>query len=113
MENTFDSVAPLFDKIEDYGRTNFELYKLKTIKKSAQVVSTLVSRGIIVFVFLLFILFSSIGMSLWAGELLGANYLGFLCVAAFYFVLGSIFYFLLHKFITRKISNSIILSTLN
>jgi hypothetical protein len=113
MENTFDRVEPLFEKIEDYGRTSFELYKLKTIKKTAEVVSTFVLYGLILLALLVCILFSSIALALWLGELLGSGYIGFLCVGGLYLVLGGVFYFLLHKFIQRKISNSIIIQLLN
>lgn len=113
MENTFDSVEPLFEKIEDYGKTSFELYKLKTISKTAEVISTFVSRGAVVVFLFMFMIFASTGLALWVGNLLEEVYLGFLCVAAFYIVLGGVLYFLLHNYIKRKISNSIILEILN
>lgn len=113
MENTFDRVEPLFEKIEAYGRTSIELYKLKTIKKTSEVVSTFILHGIALVALFLCILFSSIALAMWLGELLGSGYIGFLCVAVLYLVIGSIFYFLLHKFIQRKISNSIISQLLN
>jgi hypothetical protein len=108
MENTFGRIDPLIEKIEDYGKASFELYKLKTISKTAEVVSTFVSRGAVVIVLSMFLVFASIGLALWLGNILGEPYLGFLCVATFYIVLGGVLYFFLHNFIKRKISNSII-----
>lgn len=113
MENTFNHIEPLFEKIEVYGKTSFELYRLKTINKTAEVVSTFVSRGAVVIVLSMFLLFASIGLALWLGDLLGEPYLGFLCVAAFYIVLGGVLFYLLHNFIKRKVSNSIISEVFN
>ncbi len=109
MENTFDRIEPLVEKIEGYGKTSFELYKLKTISKTAEVISTFVSRGAVVIVLSMFLVFASIGSALWLGDLLDKPYLGFFCVAAFYMVLGGVLFFFLHKVIKRKVSNSIIL----
>lgn len=106
-------LEPLFDRAEDYAKTSFELYKLKTISKTAEVVSTFVSRGAVVIVLSMFLVFASIGLSLWLGDLLGKTYLGFLCVAAFYLVLGGVIYHLLHKCIKKQISNSIISEVFN
>lgn len=113
MENAFNNIEPLFEKIETYGKTSFELYKLKTISKTAEVASTFVSRGAVVVVVFLFMVFASIGLALWLGDLLGEPYLGFLCVASFYILLGVVLFYFLHNFIKRKISNSIISAIFN
>ena len=113
MESTFNRMEPLFEKIEDYGKTSFKLYKLKTISKTAEVVSTFVSRGAVVIVVSMFLVFASIGLALWLGDLFGKPYLGFFCVATFYMVLGVVLFYMLHKFIKRKVSNSIISEVFN
>jgi len=109
MENTENQIEPLFEKIENYGKTTLELYKLKAIRKSVEVTSTFVSRSIVIIVLSMFLVFASFGLALWLGEILGKPYLGFLCVASLYFVLGGVLFFLLHNFIKRKISNLMIL----
>jgi hypothetical protein len=108
MENTLNRMEPLFESIEEYGKTSFEVYKLKTISKTAEVVSTFVSRGAVVIVLSLFLVFTSIGAALWLGGLLGTIYLGFFCIAAFYILLGGALYYFLHRTIQRKVSNAII-----
>lgn len=108
MENTFDRIVSLYEKVKEYGITNFELYRLKTIRKTADIISTFISRGAVVFVVFMFFIFASIGLALWLGEFIGEPYLGFLCVAIFYMVLGVVLFFFLHKFIKRRISNLII-----
>jgi hypothetical protein len=108
MENTVNHIEPLFEKLEVYGKESFELYKLKTIRKAASVVSVITSNGLILIVFSMALIFSSIGISLWLGHLLGKAYLGFLCLAAFYLVLGFVFISLLNNFIRPLISNAFI-----
>jgi hypothetical protein len=113
MENTLNRMESLFERVEDFGKTSFELYKLKTISKTAEVVSTFVSRGAVVIVLSMFLVFTSIGLALWLGDLLGKPYLGFFCVAAFYIVLGGVLYYFLHQYIKRQVSNSIISEVFN
>lgn len=108
MENTFDPIMPLIEKIKDYGKTSYELYKLKTVSKTAEIASTFVSRITVVIVLFMFLVFASIGLALWLGELLGKPYLGFLCVAVFYIILAVVLFYSLHKLLKRKISNLII-----
>ena len=108
MENGFNSIEPLLEKLETYGRTSFELYKLKTMRKTAEVVSSVVSRAAVFIVLFMFVVFASIGLAIWLGDVLGQSYLGFLCVATFYILLGVVLFYFLHNFIKRKVSNSII-----
>ena len=106
-------LEPLFEKAENYAKTSFELYRLKTIKKSADVISTFVSRGIVIILISIFIVFANIGAAIWVGELLGKLYYGFLCVAGFYAVIGGIIYLFMHKFIKKQVSKSIISQLMN
>lgn len=112
-DHTFNRIEPLFEKIEDYGKASFALYRLKAISKTAEVISTFVSRATVVIVLSMFLIFASIGLALLLGDLLGKSYLGFFCISAFYMVLGGVLYFFLHKGIKQKISNSIISEIFN
>ena len=113
MEKKTYILEPLFEKAENYAKTSFELYKLKTINKSANVVSTLVSRGIAIVFFSIFIVTANIGIALWLGDLLGKSYYGFFCVAGFYGITGVFIYFLFHNSIKRAVSNSFVSQLLN
>lgn len=113
MEDKLNFIEPLFEKAREYGKTSFELFKLKALDKTAGSMSTIVSRGLVVFAFAMFITILNIGVSLWLGELLGRLYYGFFCVAGFYALLGIVLYFFLNKWIKKRVSNSIILQILN
>lgn len=113
MENETTFFEPLFEKAEAYGKTSYELFRLKTTEKTADVFSTVISRGITILALYVFIIFLSIGISLWIGDLLGKVYYGFLCVAGFYAIICAVLYFLLHNWIKKVSSDLIIKKMLN
>lgn len=113
MENESSFLEPLYDKAENYVKTSLHLYKLKTIHKSVNILSTIVSRGVAFILFSIFIITANIGVSLWLGDLLGKSYYGFFCVAGFYAIAGMIAYFILHKDIKKRIGNSVVSNLLD
>lgn len=98
----------LFEKIEEYGKTNYELIKFKLLKTTAIIVPTLISRLIVVLVFFLFTLILSVGIAFWLSELFDNLYVGFFIVAAFYLVIGILFYFFLYNWIKKPMGDSIV-----
>lgn len=113
MEDKINFIEPLFERAEEYGKTSFELFKLKALDKTANIVSTFVSRTAVVLFLSMSSIIANIGLSLWLGDLLGKLYYGFFCIAAFYGIIGGVLYFFMHKWIKKRISNSIILQLLN
>src|SRR5665647_2098927 len=91
MEDQESLIESLIEKGEQYGKTTIELLKLKTLDKSADVASTLISWAIVIVFAVLFFLILNIGVALWIGELLGKSYYGFFVVAGFYALLAIIF----------------------
>jgi hypothetical protein len=106
--NNASPIETLFAKAEDYGKTTIELFKLNAIDKSADVVSSLVSRLAILMVVALFILIISIGMALWIGELLGKSYYGFFVIGGFYALIAILLYTFRHQWLKYPVNNSII-----
>jgi sterol desaturase/sphingolipid hydroxylase (fatty acid hydroxylase superfamily) len=113
MEDKMNFIEPIFERVGEYGKTSFELFKLKTIDKTAGVASTFISRATAILMLFMFILILTIGVALWLGDLLGKSYYGFFCVAGFYALIGGVLYFFMHDFIKKIISNSIISHLLN
>lgn len=105
-------IEPLLERAEEFSKTSFELLKLKSIDKTADVGSTLTSRFLLVIVLSLFALTINIAFALWLGDLLGKNYYGFLLVASFYGLIAIILYFT-HPLIKARVNNSIIKQILN
>lgn len=108
-----DRLEPLFERVEDYAKTSYELYKLKTIDKSASIISSIVYGGIIITLFSIFFVIINIGIAIWLGDILGKMYYGFLSVGGFYGIIGGIIYLFMHKSIKKHISNLIISKLLN
>ncbi len=108
MEEEKSHVEVLLETGSDYARKKIELYKLKAIDKSADIVSTIAADITIVSILILFVLVINIGLALWLGELLGRTYYGFFVVAGFYLLSGIIFYTFRDKLIKYPVRNSII-----
>lgn len=105
-------IESLIEKGEQYGKTTIELLKLKTLDKSADVVSTLISWAIVIVFAVLFFLILNIGVALWIGELLGKSYYGFFAVSGFYALLAIVFGIFRQQFVKKPVNNSIITQVL-
>ncbi len=112
MEQTASEIEILFERVESYGKTTYELSKLKILETSIQVVTSLLSGLGVALMMSFFVLVLNIGIALFLGELLGKLYYGFFIVAAFYLLVGIIFKLLLYKWLKNPISNFLIKQTL-
>ena len=112
MEKKLIYFEPLLERAEEYGKTSFELFKLKALYKSSGLLSSMISKSLLVLIFSIAVVLLSIGTAFWLGELLGKIYYGFFCVAALYGILGAIFYFM-HRRIQTVVQNSIVCKMLN
>lgn len=113
METQSTTIISLVERVEHYGKANVELYRLKMIDKSAEVVSTFATKLAIIIFFTLFFLILNVGIALWIGDMLGKSYWGFFIVAAFYAITGGVLYSFRDKLIKTPVRNSIILQALN
>ena len=112
MGDVAKSVDILYEKAKKYTETSTELLALNAVDKTADVLSSLTSRVIIVIFFAMFTLFINIGLSLFIGSLLNAYFLGFFIISAFYLVLALILYVFKDQFIKIPVTNLIILKLL-
>jgi uncharacterized membrane protein len=84
MKDKVILVEMLLEKLEQYGKTNFELYKLQAIDKSTDVFASITTRVVLVSLIALFFFLITIGLSLYLGDLLGKTYYGFFAMAGIY-----------------------------
>lgn len=112
MENNATTIEMLFERAEDYTRTTVELTKLHAVDKTADVMSSLISRLAVSIVFAMFALLANIGLSLWIGELVGKLYYGFFIVSSFYLLIAIILYIFKNEWIKTPISNFMIVKML-
>jgi len=112
MDEQSGLIESLIEKGEQYGKTTLELLKLKTLDKSANIVSDMVSWLIVIVFAVLFFLILNIGVALWIGELLGKSYYGFFIVSGFYALMAFIFLIFRKQLIKKPLNNSIITQVL-
>jgi Putative Actinobacterial Holin-X, holin superfamily III len=88
FEKEKSKVEDLTDELKEYLNTRADLAVLKISDKLSDIVSTMISGIVMAVVFFFFLLFSSFAFSIWLGNILENNYLGFLCVAVIYLIIG-------------------------
>jgi len=108
MKDNESLIESLIERTTEYGKTSFELMKLKALDKTSEVVSSFVPNSIFAVFILSFILFLSAGIALWLGEILGKTYYGLFVVAAFYGFAGIFFHFVLRKNLKKRICDNFI-----
>lgn len=112
MENNATTIEMLFERAENYTKTTVELARLNVVDKTADVVSSLISRIAVSIVFAMFAFLVNIGLSLWIGELVGKIYYGFFIVSSFYLLIAIILYIFKDQWIKMPISNFMIVKML-
>jgi hypothetical protein len=105
MDEKADLFETLIDRATDYGKTSFELVKLKALDKSTDIVSSIVPGTILILLVSTFFLFLNLGIALWLGEVLGKMFYGFFVVAGFYVLVSLIIHFFLNKWIKRVVGD--------
>lgn len=108
MEDSSSSVETLIEKIEAYGKTTYELSKLKAFNRGIIIFTSFSTYSGVMLVAFLFVFILSVGTSLFLGELLGKISYGFFIVAGLYLILAILFHFYLHKWIKKPLANLII-----
>lgn len=108
MENIAENIELLYQKVEKYSKTSFELLQLSTINKTSDILSSLAVVIALSILLAMFTLFMNIGISLYLGDLLHNYVLGFMIVAICYFIIGIILFFFRKSLIKTPIENLII-----
>jgi len=108
METPVNLIESLFERVEAYSKTSYELSKLKLLETTTLVVTAFLPRVSVTIMITLFALVLNIGVALFLGEMLGKSSYGFFVVAAFYLIAGMILHFFLYKWIKKPVSNLII-----
>ena len=108
MEDNAKIIESLLERAAEYGKTSFELLKLKALDKASDIVSSLIPHSVVLALIAVFMLFLNLGLAFWLGEILGRTFFGFLVVAGFYGIAGVIIHFFMHKWLKKKVSDFII-----
>jgi hypothetical protein len=108
METAPNDIESLLTEAGNFIETRTELLKLKTVDKTADVVSSLVARLVVLMILGIFFMILNIGIALLVGEWLGKNYYGFFVVAGFYGIAGLICNTNKNTWIKKPLGNAII-----
>lgn len=108
MEDNTKLIESLLEKVAEYGKTSYELVKLKTLDKTSDVISSFIPNSVVFIIIGSFLLFLNLGLALWIGEILGKIYYGFFVVAGFYAFISFILHFFMQKWIKRTLYNYIV-----
>jgi fatty acid desaturase len=108
MEDNSKLIEPLFEKAVDYGKTSYELLKLRTIDKTSEVVSTVIPLLFVIIFIALFLMFISLGLAFLLGDALGKTWYGFFIMGAFYFFSALIIHFWLNNWLKKLLADYII-----
>ena len=98
---------------EDYLETRIELVKLEAAEKGSVAAAGAVTGIVIGTVGLIAILFLSLALATWLGQLLSSAALGFLIVGVIYIIMAVVFYMIKDSVLTRPILQSIIRTLFN
>lgn len=108
MEDNTKSIESLLERATDYGKTSYELIKLKTVDKTSDVVSSGVPHIIALVLITIFMVFLNLGLGLMLGDFLGKTYYGFFVVSGFYIFLWIILRIFMYKWLKDLVRNNII-----
>ncbi|MCK9402235.1 MAG: hypothetical protein M0Q26_02430 [Chitinophagaceae bacterium] len=107
MQATINGIEPLLECVKTYSKTSLELLKLKSLFKTADILSAIASRLLLAFVLTVSVFTLTIAIALWLGDLTGKTYYGFLMVSMFYGLIGTIVFFR-GAIIKTSVNNTII-----
>ncbi|MBK0383414.1 phage holin family protein [Pedobacter sp. SD-b] len=109
MENNDqDGMTELYNKIKDYVTTVIELNKLKVINSVVTQVGSLVSIVVFLIVCLFFLVFLSIGISVYLCRVLDSDFAGYFIVALFYLIVALMILIGRNKIIAYPLANKLV-----
>ena len=112
MDENLKAVELLLEKAVDYGKTGFELVKLRSVEKISDVVSSIIPHSVVLILISSFMLFLNLGLAFWIGDILGKTYYGLLLWPGFMEFADSFLHFFMHKWFKRVIGNYFIKTVL-
>jgi len=102
------NIEDVVDNLKEYVNTRYELLTLKAGEKTANIGSQLILGLVLLFSFVLFVLFLSIGAGFYLAAVLGSAYAGFMLIAGFYLLLILILALFRKGMILKPLRNKII-----
>lgn len=108
METKVTTAEKIFERVEQYAKTNIEILELKMVSKSADVFSTLTSVIALIVVVTIFFVVVSIGLSFYIGRYLPQDYYGFFIISGVYLLIFLLLYLNKNRWLKVPFKNLII-----
>ncbi len=108
MKQKPEDTIPLMDDVEQFVKTNVELYILRGTGIATRVVSSLLASLVVwALVFIVLFMFG-MGLALYIGHLMGNMYSGFLLMGGAFALITIFVYFRRYKMIRKPLMNGLI-----
>ncbi|AFD06187.1 phage holin family protein [Solitalea canadensis] len=95
----------LTDKLKRQLELKIDLLTLQVNENVAKAAATIITRGILIVIMLLFVVFATIGLAFYLGTLYNSLWQGFLVVAAGYLLIGLITFFIKDGIVEKPLVN--------
>lgn len=111
--NFSGEIGKLIQEIKEYIELKYDIARLDFTEKIVRIISVFFSIMTFFVVVPGVLMFFSFALAYYLGDLLGANYWGFMIVGAIYLFFGIIFMLFKKRFITRPIIKTLTEAILN
>ncbi len=101
-----EKVELTYQHVIDYAEARWNLIALDVSDKTANLVTSIVMGIILAVLGLFFLVFASISLALWLGDLTENSALGFLLVAVLYGLIGGVVYINRNKWLFLPLMNN-------
>ncbi|HSZ84717.1 MAG TPA: phage holin family protein [Puia sp.] len=108
MISQITHIKLLLQNFEEYVKTDVELLKLKSVDKSADIVSSVFASVIIIVAAIVFVLILSIGLSFFIGRMTGSLELGFFIMAGVWAIICASLYFSRKKWLKKPAQDIVV-----
>jgi len=107
-EQLSDEIKEAKDDFEEYVKAQIDLIKLHSAESISRLLSGLLIKMVLFYLFFFVLLFGSLAIAYWLNKAFDSQGLGFVIVAAFYFVIGLIFMAVRKKLVEKPVIQSVI-----
>jgi hypothetical protein len=88
MDEKKDTPPPIIGQVTEYVETRIKLLKLQAIEGSSTIAASMIADVAVIISMILAFIFASFTLAFYLGQLFGANWIGFGCVAILYLILA-------------------------
>ena len=107
-EDIIENFSDLKEELKDYAENRFNLIRLHVVEQLSCHISGFIVKGGILYILFFGLIFLSMALAFFLGELFESYGLGFLIVAGIYFLIALIFYLLRKVLIEKPVIKSFI-----